>query len=89
MNALVPLPATAAFKAAPAELFTAHDGRVEQVALIVNEALPWVVRRGGPLPVIVGHFATQEEADCAALAANHANERAPAALGEGRHERPC
>ena len=69
-----PLLATTTFEAAPTEPFTAHDGRVEKVALIVDPDLPWVVRRGGPLPIIVGRYATQEETDCAALAANHAND---------------
>jgi hypothetical protein len=55
-------------------LFTAHDTRVDSVALIVDAALPWVVRRGGPLPIIVGRYASQEEAECAALDLNHAHE---------------
>lgn len=67
--------ALATFEAAPTEPFTAHDSRVEKVALIVDPDLPWVVRRGGPLPIIVGRYATQEETDCVALAANHANDR--------------
>jgi hypothetical protein len=58
MNALVPVPV----EAASVELFTAHDSRVEKVALIVDEASPWVVRRGGPLPMIVGRYTTQAEA---------------------------
>jgi hypothetical protein len=57
-----------------AELFTAHNTEREQVALIHDPALPWVVRRGGPLPTIVGRYQTQAEADCAALGANHAHE---------------
>jgi hypothetical protein len=89
MNALVPVQAIAApvshvgragiaqctadaFETA--ELFTAHNTEREQVALIHDPALPWVVRRGGPLPTIVGRYQTQAEADCAALGANHAHE---------------
>jgi hypothetical protein len=73
--------AAGAFEAASAELFTAHDSRVEKVALIVDEGSPWVVRRGAPLPIIVGRYETQEEADCASLGANHAQvSRTPAAL---------
>ena len=45
MNALVPLPATAAFEATSAELFTAHDTGVEAVALVHDPKLPWVVPR--------------------------------------------
>jgi hypothetical protein len=71
---LLVLEVAGASNALPAELFTAHDSRVENVALIVDEALPWVVRRGGPLPIIVGRYASQEEADCACLGPNHAQE---------------
>jgi hypothetical protein len=90
MNALFPVPVrapashvgraaiaqriVAAFESASAELFTAHDSRTEKVALIVDEALPWVVRRGSPLPIIIGRYETQAEADCACLGANHAQE---------------
>jgi hypothetical protein len=53
MNAVVPLPATAAFEAASAELFTAHNTERAHVALIHDPALPWVVRKGGKLPTIL------------------------------------
>ena len=43
----------------------------ENVALIVDPAAPWVVRKGGRLPIIVGRYETEAEADCAALALNH------------------
>jgi hypothetical protein len=75
MNALVPLPATAAFEAASAELFTAHNTEREQVALIHDPALPWVARKGGKLPTILEpRYQTQAEAECAALGLNHAQE---------------
>jgi hypothetical protein len=75
MNAVVPLPATAAFEAASAELFTAHNTEREQVALIHDPALPWVVRKGGKLPTILEpRYQTQAEAECAALGLNHAQE---------------
>jgi hypothetical protein len=54
------------------ERFTVHDTRIEKVALIVDPALPWVVRKGGKYPTIVGRYASREEADCACLGANHA-----------------
>ena len=53
-------------------LFTVHNTGVENVALVHDARLPWVVRKGGQLPTIVGRYGTQEEADCACLAANHA-----------------
>jgi hypothetical protein len=75
MNAVVPLPATAAFAATSAELFTAHNTEREQVALIHDPALPWVVRKGGKLPTILEpRYQTQAEAECAALGLNHAHE---------------
>jgi hypothetical protein len=75
MNALVPVPATAAFEAATAELFTAHNTQREQVALIHDPKLPWVVRKGGKLPTILEpRYQTQAEAECAALGLNHAQE---------------
>jgi hypothetical protein len=83
MNAVVPVQATAAFEAAPAELFTAHNTEREKAALIHDPALPWVVRRGGPLPIIVGRYETQAEADCACLGANHAQELACAGSPAG------
>jgi hypothetical protein len=62
------------------ERFTVHDTRIEKVALIVDPALPWVVRKGGKYPTIVGRYASREEADCACLGANHAaGEKAQAA----------
>jgi hypothetical protein len=61
-----------AFESPSAELFTVHNTEREQVALIHDPALPWIVRRGGPLPIIVGRYETQAEADCACLGANHA-----------------
>ena len=73
-TAMIDTHETAAFEAAPAELFTAHNTEREQVALIHDPALPWAVRRGGPLPIIVGRYETQAEADCACLGANHAQE---------------
>jgi hypothetical protein len=76
MNALVRLPATAAaFEAASAEPFTAHDTGVEAVALVHDPKLPWVVRKGGRLPTILEpRYQTQAEAECAALGLNHAQE---------------
>jgi hypothetical protein len=75
MNAVVPLPAAAAFEAASAELFTAHDTGVESVALVHDPKLPWVVRKGGKLPTILEpRYQTQAEAECAALGLNHAQE---------------
>ena len=75
MNALVPLPATAAFGATSAEPFTAHNAEREQVALIHDPALPWVVRKGGKLQTILEpRYQTQAEAECAALGLNHAQE---------------
>ena len=75
MNAVVPLPATAAFDATSAEPFTAHNTEREQVALIHDPALPWVVRKGGKLPTILEpRYQTQAEAECAALGLNHAQE---------------
>jgi hypothetical protein len=56
----------------PVDLYTVHDSREEKVALIVDPALPWVVRKGGKYPTIVGRYASREEADCACLGANHA-----------------
>ncbi len=74
MNALVPVQ-VAAFEAAPAPLYyTVRDTGRENVALVHDAALPWIVRKGGKYPIIVGRYETQAEADCAALAANHANE---------------
>ena len=75
MNAVVPLPATAAFEATSAELFTAHDTGVEAVALVHDPKRPWVVRKGGKLPTILEpRYQTQAEAECAALGLNHAQE---------------
>jgi hypothetical protein len=64
-----------------APLYTVHDTRTEKVALIYDDALPWVVRKGGSLPVILEpRYETQAEADCAALGLNHASgEKAEAA----------
>jgi hypothetical protein len=53
-------------------LFTVHNTGLETVALVHDDRLPWVVRKGVHLPTIVGRYETQEEADCACLAANHA-----------------
>jgi hypothetical protein len=64
----------AAFESPSAELFTAHDSRAEKVALIVDPDLPWVVRKGGKYPIIVGRYETQAEAECLALGLNHAQE---------------
>jgi hypothetical protein len=55
------------------ELYTVHDTRVENVTLIHDAALPWVIRKGGKLPIILDpRYETQAEADCAALGLNHA-----------------
>jgi hypothetical protein len=57
-----------AFEAASAGLFTTHDKPSRESRADCRRALPWVIRRGGPLPIIVGRYETQEEADCACLA---------------------
>ena len=44
MNALVPVQ-VAAFEAAPAPLYTVRDTGRENVALVHDAALPWIVRK--------------------------------------------
>jgi hypothetical protein len=53
------------------ESFSVHDTRVEKVALIHDDKLPWVIRHNGKYRTIVEpRYATQEEADRAALSLN-------------------
>jgi hypothetical protein len=54
-----------------APLFTIRNTSVEKVALIHDDKLPWVIRHNGKYRTIVGpRYATQAEADQAALALN-------------------
>jgi hypothetical protein len=52
-----------------AESFTVHDTRIEKVALIHGDKLPWV---GKYRTIVEPRYATQAEADSAALALNQA-----------------
>jgi hypothetical protein len=58
------------------ERYTVHDTRVENKALIHDPNLPWIVGRNDRFPTILSpRYASQEEAEIAALGLNHANER--------------
>lgn len=61
----------------PTPRYTVHDHTAENVAAVVDPKAPWVVRENGRFHIIVGRFEMRVEADCVALALNHA-ERAAA-----------
>jgi hypothetical protein len=71
MNALG-APAAAGADPPTAGRYTVHDHTVENVSAVVDQTAPWVVRENGRFHIIVGRYETRIEADCAALALNHA-----------------
>jgi hypothetical protein len=61
-----------AFESALAELYTVHDSTAENVAGLVYPELPWVIRHNGKYKTIMHpRYASEAEADCAALGLNH------------------
>jgi hypothetical protein len=67
----------------PPELYTVHDSTAESVSAVIDRKLPYVIRHNGKYHTILSpRYASEAEADCAALGLNHANERpgAPAPL---------
>jgi hypothetical protein len=61
------------FESALADLYTVHDSTADKgVAAIIDPKLPWVIRHNGKYKTIMHpRYATQAEAECAALGLNH------------------